>query len=114
MNRRIKKKQYNIIFNELEKTAHRRYIRRKTRNKSNVHTQPNDAIAYAQLLTHTLTAVFRSRQRDQRDRDRELRGCLYIPDLVLHGHVLHTHIDKSTHSLTHPYTEICTRTTTIR
>lgn len=49
-----------------------------------------------------------------RDRDRELRGCLYIPDLVLHGHVLHTHIDKSTHSLTHPYTEICTRTTTIR
>lgn len=56
-----------MIFNELEKkTAHRRYIRRKTRNKSNVHTQPNDAIAYAQLLTHTLTAVFRSRQRDER------------------------------------------------
>lgn len=66
-----------------------------------MHTQPNDAVAYAQLLTHTLTAVFRSRQRDQRDRDRELRGCLYIPDLVLHGHVYTTHAHRQINSFTH-------------
>lgn len=37
----------------------------KTRN-----TQPNDAIAYAQLLTHTDLNVLSEKMR-------ELRGCLY-------------------------------------
>lgn len=70
-----------------------------------MYTQPNDAIAYAQLLTHTLTAVFRSRHRGERwVRESESQEVVSAVYLILFYTDMYTHastINSFTHALIH-------------